>query len=72
MRYRRGHLVAALAAAALTGFAGCGEEAAEQQGEQIQQEAEEAGQAVEQEAQEAGEGVEQEAQDAQEQGEQGD
>ena len=53
MIHHSGRLVAALAAAALmTGFAGCGDDAAEQ-------EAEEAGQAIEQEAEEAGEEAEQ-------------
>jgi hypothetical protein len=52
MSHNRGHLVAALAAAALTGFVGCGDEAAEQ-------EAQDAGQEVEQEAQDAQEKGEQ-------------
>lgn len=72
MTNHRGRLVAALAAAALTGFAGCGEEAAEQQGDEIQQEVEGAADEAQQEAEEAGQEAEQEAQDAQQEGEQGD
>ncbi len=72
MTHHRGHLVAALAAAALTGFAGCGEDAAEQQGDDIQQGAEGAADEAQQEAGEAAQEAEQEAKDAQDKGEQGD